>query len=335
VLLRGGDQQRWLPLLEAEHPNIRQAFATFEALGDDVHSLRLASALKWFWFTHAHAREGLPRFTQVLERYLEPTSLRTEALVGAAMMAYAIGAYDQADRWLDEGEALAHALGERSLLAECAHMRGAVEEHRGNEAGAEHAFASGLAIAQEIGDAWLIGVLLGNLGDAAYRRGEVDLAEQHTRAAVPVLQQTGNAFMESMAFVSLAQVALARGVVEQAVAALAQALEIAESIESRVNRANSIAATAAVCAAQGRWEQAVQLLGAADAERERSGSSHLPHFGLATQTEAAIRNALSVEDYDRGWAEGQALSSGDAVAAVRALFTAIPAVSNPLLTRSD
>ncbi|HKC75165.1 MAG TPA: AAA family ATPase, partial [Chloroflexota bacterium] len=103
--LHGPDQGDWLVRLEDEHDNVRAALVW--CLGEGEHGIagpgaapaertaagvRLAGALWWFWYLHAHRREGL----QWLERALSqgtaaPASRRDPAAAEGAEAAMRAG----------------------------------------------------------------------------------------------------------------------------------------------------------------------------------------------------------------------------------------------------
>ena len=327
--LAGGNQRQWLGVLQRDHPNLRQAFATFEAAGDDEGFARLAVSLYMFWFLHTHAAEGLPRLERTIALQRGTNIARARALFSAGMLAYACGVYDKAEQWLQEAEILAENLGKRALVVECLMCRGAVAEHLGDEASAQHLFEAGYVVAQDLGDVWLLGELLPNLSDAAYRRSELDVAETYALDAIPALQASGNAYMESMNAGNVAQVALARGEIRRAARAWQDGLALAEEIESRWNAANAIGGAAAVSAALGQYEQAARLLGAADTLREISGHPRLPHFCLFARTQDAVRNELDLEAFHIGWDTGRAISEEEAIAAAWAVFAEASSDASP------
>ena len=134
------------------------------------------------------------------------------------------------------------------------------------------------------------------------------------------LRGSGAANMESMNLGNVAQVALARGAIQDAAEAFEQALRVAEEIESRWNLANAIAGAAAVSAARSRFEAAAQLMGAADAECERSGHPRLPNFCLFAQTQGMVRGMLGTASFQAAWDAGHMFSEDEAIAAARALL---------------
>jgi tetratricopeptide (TPR) repeat protein len=311
-------QQRiWLGLLEDEHPNFRQSFATMEERKDSAGFVRLANALSFFWFCHAHTREGAQRLEQALALERGGTLTRARMLAGGAVVGYAIGAYGKALVWLVESEALARALGDNSLLSYVMLVQGLVAERLGDEANATFCFEEALDLAQRANSAWLSALALPNLSDAAYRRGNLDLAEQYAQAANHVIRESGNAYMECLNLANVAQVALARGEHHGAADAYLRALVIAQEIDTLWNVANGILGAAAVSAALGSDEQAARLLGAADAAREASGHPRLPQFGLHDQTTKLVDAKMGADAFRAAWEAGRALALEDAVGEAR------------------
>ncbi|MGI8856910.1 MAG: ATP-binding protein [Thermomicrobiales bacterium] len=132
--LWGGPEQRWwLERLESEHDNLRAALAWATGGGDPALSLRLATALGWFWFIHGHATEG--------RRWLE------RALAAAPT---------------DEGAARAGALNHLGGLA----------IQRGDHAGAMPRLEEALELFGDCGDARWTAFTLFRLGQAARFGGD-------------------------------------------------------------------------------------------------------------------------------------------------------------------
>ena len=312
VAVDGVMQEQQLALIEAEHPNLREAFATLEARGDDDGYARLATVLCLFWGARSYAREGLLRLERVLERQTGRTVMRARALLGAGHLVDDRGDYDKAARWLQEGEALARSLGEWALLTWSLLDQGCVAEQLGDDARAQALFEAGYALVRESGTFW-IGDFATKLSAAAYRRGELDQAEQYAREAMASHRVSGESFMASLNFGNVAQVALARGAIPDAAAACEDALAIAVGMACDFIAADVIAGAAAVSAALGRDELAARLLGAADAECERSAHPRLPHFYLFAQTQDAVCRALGRDAFQVGWEVGRALSEAEAI----------------------
>ncbi len=89
--LSGPAQGRWLALLEAEEDNLRAALDWLEYDDKDGRSLRLASALVWFWIISGRLGEGRGRLEHALETKRGadvPGALRAKALTGLGFLAH-------------------------------------------------------------------------------------------------------------------------------------------------------------------------------------------------------------------------------------------------------
>jgi predicted ATPase len=109
----GADQAIWLQRLALEHDNMRAALAWLASAGELELELRLASALKNFWWVQGHLSEG--------RRWLEgalahsdtlPKAQRAYALTGLGQIAYRQGALEAATVALEESLDLYRELGE-------------------------------------------------------------------------------------------------------------------------------------------------------------------------------------------------------------------------------
>ncbi|WP_272499372.1 BTAD domain-containing putative transcriptional regulator [Actinomadura litoris] len=82
--LRGGDQARWLRVLDVETANLRAALDTAVAGGDAEAALRLASALSWYWFLRGRLSEALRSLDAALALEGGPPAARARALTWRA-----------------------------------------------------------------------------------------------------------------------------------------------------------------------------------------------------------------------------------------------------------
>lgn len=310
-------QTAWRSRLELEHPNLRAAWDTLAAAGDQALLLRLSHALGYFWFANAHGAEGLQRMRHVLAIEPGPTLARAELLVDAGMLAYSAGEYADAIQWFEEALPSLEEHRAMPALAAAWLLRGTVAEHLGDEDAAESSFLAGLAIAREFDDAPMIGECLPNLSDAAYRRGDLAAAERYALEAQGILHDVGDAYMACMNRGNLAQVALARGDCAGAAALVAEGLDQAEAIASQWNIANFIACAAAIALALGDASEAACLLGAGDAARVASGHPRMPHFALYAQTLRRAQTTLGDDAFQVVWEQGRLLPVAEAMQAAR------------------
>jgi predicted ATPase/DNA-binding CsgD family transcriptional regulator len=127
--LRGPRAAAWLDQIALEHDNLRAALTWLIARGDAEGALRLATALRSFWYSRGHFVEGRAWFDRALALPGAdglPAS-RGKALVGASWLAFALGDASGARTFAHEGLELCRAAGDERGEADAAYVRGAVE----------------------------------------------------------------------------------------------------------------------------------------------------------------------------------------------------------------
>src|SRR5918993_70569 len=104
-MLWGAEDAAWLDRLEPEHDNVRAALAWAIERGEAELGLRLAGALRPFWYARGHFDEGKRWLEAVLAKGREgtPVAARTKALEGLSWLADAQGDLDRAEAAAEEG----------------------------------------------------------------------------------------------------------------------------------------------------------------------------------------------------------------------------------------
>jgi predicted ATPase/transcriptional regulator with XRE-family HTH domain len=148
--LAGPEAGGYLARLEREHDNLRAALA-WTLHSDHWTAVRLASALAGFWRQRGYLTEGRRRLRDVLDRsdgsVTIPAPLRAQALLGAASLALAQAAYDDAETRCAQAVALAKEHGEPRDLTAALNTRGVLarEQDRYDDAVEDHEQALSLA----------------------------------------------------------------------------------------------------------------------------------------------------------------------------------------------
>ena len=129
-----------------------------------------------------------------------------------------------------------------------------------------------------------------------------------------VVAGTGGCYL-SVALMTRAQVRLAQGELDgaeqDAQAALSAAMET--NVELRMPSALECLARLATKAESHR--EATRLFGAAEAMRQRTGEVRFPSFEAEHSADlSALREVMGTDDFEAAWAEGAALSTGEAIA---------------------
>jgi predicted ATPase/DNA-binding CsgD family transcriptional regulator len=191
----GTEEAAWLGRLEAEQDNLRAALSW--ALGHDAElGLRLAGALRWFWYWLGNYGEGRGWLDGALAKCgpgTEPAA-RAEALHAVGWLAHDQGDIGRAEAAAEEGIELGRkaeiggnfAASFRNLLGEAA-------RHRGDYRQATALLEEGTAFYRQAGDKRGIAWGLFLLGNTASLRGDHERATALYEEGLALSQELGGA----------------------------------------------------------------------------------------------------------------------------------------------
>ena len=109
----GGEQALWLAILEREYDNLRAALHRLSERQEAELSLRLSSALYWFWVIRGYINEGYYWLEAALANSeSSPAEVRAKALKNAAGIAYQLSKHEQTEARCQEALALYRQLGD-------------------------------------------------------------------------------------------------------------------------------------------------------------------------------------------------------------------------------
>src|SRR5262249_32756875 len=142
-------------------------------------ALRLATAVREFWFVRGYMAEGRNWLERGLERGTDGSlALRAKALRTAGWLAvFGKGDYPGGRALYEESLSLWRQLEDKRNIAQALHDLGVVEAHLGKHAAARGLYKESLALRQETGDRVGSAISLHNLGRVAYREGDCATAE--------------------------------------------------------------------------------------------------------------------------------------------------------------
>lgn len=260
--LTGGEQGRWLDVLETEHDNLRQAMTFCLEDAEEVEKgLRLGAALQRFWYTRGHLSEGRERLTALLSHPLaqEPTRARVDALNGAGVLAHIQGDYTAAPLLYKESLAIGQGLGYRPGIALSLIGLGNAARHQGDYAAARSHFEESLTILQELGDRHGISVAVANLGGLAQYHGDYATARSLFEESLAILREMGNKRGIAMSLMQLGNVAQEQGDYMAASLLHRESLAIRRELGDRHGIALSLGDLGGVAQKQGDYATARSL----------------------------------------------------------------------------
>jgi predicted ATPase/DNA-binding XRE family transcriptional regulator len=231
--LHGPGQELWLGRLEVEYDNIRAALAWAAECGQWEVGLRLAAKLTDFWDLRGGRREGL----SWLERFVAagdgtPADVWAEALIGAARMAWQVGAFEQSAERYRTGLVILRELGDRPNVARATNGLGAVALFRGEYRRAAELFAEAASLYRVVGDEGSMATALTNLAVADHQLGDLRQAKTLYDDALAIHRRLGDSVGAAHSAVCLAELVLIEGDLGQAEPLLAEALALSRAASS-------------------------------------------------------------------------------------------------------
>ena len=301
--LRGPDQLRWLDLVQAELPNIRQALRWAVRSGNVDTGLYTAARLWRFWQVRGHTHEARRNLEAMLAEPSGSAEARAAGHLAVAQCAFVHGDLDAVREHLtaatevhrrsgdtrsvafglvllgasagraddaDHGEPLlreaidqAAAIGDDWLVAMGLGYLGMTVSRQGRYIEARHRLEDGLRGVRQCGDSRLVGWFLTNLGQVALAAGDLVGARRRFSEALTWERRLADDWSEAWALQGLAKVAIQDGAVADAIDLLIQSLATADRAQSQPATASALALLSTVAFTTGRPGLAAELLGAA------------------------------------------------------------------------
>ena len=299
AVLRGDEQADWIERVEAEHDNLRAALAWTHEAGETELELRLAGALRGFWYVRSYLGEGRRWYAQALSAEgPQPPALRAKVLRGALSVAHRQGRLEDAQRFADEAIELYRAIDDQEGIQTALNNLAALAVSRGESEQARSLFEQSFELAQKRGDRWGEALTGSNLGYLALTLADLDEAERRLADSLDLLRELGAREETAIPLQNLGFVALERGDLVRARLMFEESRELSEAVGWQEGVNYALEGLAAVLAGEGRPEEAAEALGAAERLRRETGVSLEPfERRLNGDTASAVRAALGDEAY--------------------------------------
>lgn len=292
--------------LASERAELRAALDWLTERGELEAALRLAGAAAWLWVAEGGLTEGRERLARLLAAAPEPTSARTSALLGAAMLAWGQGEYPAQERLAGEALLLARAKADDVAIAEAlsalgaaAFQRGAYDDarllleealslfrasdqrlgitwtlmrlaavarDRGAFGEAEHLYDEALQLRRAASDRTGVAHILSNLGWLAFYAGDRARARAMQEESLAIRRAGDNPREIAISLMALARVAVADGDQPSARARLREGVPLLLEVGDRWGIALCLETTAGLLV-RSDPARALYLAGAAEALR--------------------------------------------------------------------
>lgn len=242
------------------YDNVRAALR-WALAHDALIALRLTGALWRFWFLRGDFSEGRRYLADVLDQAERIAPACVPALVGAGVLAYQQGDYEEAVALLEEAAPLARQRERAADLTLALNVLGLALQRRGEYARASVLHEEALALARKRGDRWSISFGLNNLALLARRLGDDERSARDAAASLALARKLGNPWSIHLVLDNLGLVALRQGDPQRAEALFAESLELSRRLGDQQGRGFSLNNMALVAHARGDNATAARLAG--------------------------------------------------------------------------
>ena len=289
--LHGSDPTDWSSQIVRELVNLRAALDWSFSNGDLELGVRLAGALRWWFFGRMGQLEQARVWLEsAVDRRDElPTPLLLKAMTALMTVAMSQGDYRRASHVGEEAVALAEELDDRAELAVALMARGGAAVYEGNATRAVECLERSLAHCQERGDRWGKAWVLTFWGIQTRRHGDDMLARAQLEEALSIFRALRDAHNQVIPLLQLALVAQHAGHPDEAVACCREAILLARRLGDRQLEHGATCIYGRVELARGRLDEAQRLLTAS--LRSFRGAENQLTVALAVEGLACIAQA--------------------------------------------
>ncbi len=318
--VESAEQSLWLDRLEEEYDNLSAALRLAIAEEDSANGLRLAQALRVFWFSRGYLLEGRRFLSQLLALPMAAPE-RAQLLDSAGFLARYGGDYVAAEVYIGEGLAIARQLDDTHTVANYLANAGFVYLQQNQFEQARAVYSEALELYERLANEQGQADATIHLGLIAFYEGDVEQAKQCYGQSLAAWQRLGDKQGVVYAQQMLGDAALQQGDLGRADQLYGDALHGAGAIGFKLVIATALEGFALIAAARGKPQPAWQLAGAAAALRKQA---NVPASAARRQfMDHALRpanEALGVDGRQAAYAAGQQLTVDEAAAMVRGML---------------
>ena len=302
----------WLAVYLQEYGHTRQSLERGLALAQESgDALTAARALGLLSFLDSYAgnvtaasqlaADSVARARQAGDSWLLAWSLHV-----FGRNYYNLGDEQAARVALAESEALYRKTGDRRSLAVHINNEAIIAENAGELELARQLFEEVLSIGQELADNELQLKAVANLAGLALVQGNISRAEQLYEQVLAQRRALGTQLLAGACLSGLARIRILQGDFEAAEQLLREGLTLSRGTERQGMLALSLAGLSRIYVERGQALQAARIWGAIDPILKRRLDAD-DRFGL-DHWEAALRAALTPEEFEAAFTAGQALT---------------------------
>jgi predicted ATPase len=304
--------------LEADHDNLRTALKTLQ---DDpeggIDGLKLAAALRVFWWSCGHLVEGLERALAALAHpgAQGPLPDRATLLNGAGVLADMQGDLERAWMLQQESLAIERAIERPAGVARALNAIGIIARKRGALHLAQAQLEEALAIMRSLDHRHGIASVLGNVGRIAEERGDLPGAIAVYQESLALQRTLGDSQGIAVALHNLATLLARQGDRVAARTALNEVLQLGADLQDKRTVLHALDSLSEIAGQQGYSAWAVRGFGAVETLRRALRYPLTePEQRERDRAMTALQAAVGAERFHNLFAAGEALPLDEAIA---------------------
>lgn len=314
---RGSNQDYWSAKLNSEIDNLRTAMSWSFSAGDPQVGIRMAGALRDFWWFNGKFGEGW-NWTKTALEFIEQAAANYQAKlykIASHMAYYYLGDYERGMEWADRALTLYRNLGDER------NMGWAKIIMAFNLIGHQDGIIDGIKTSEEALHLFrkhedLPGIIqsLTVIGELTRMQGDYERAEKVYLEALETNTETGDKYREALTLLNLAYVAHHNQDYQQEEDLIKQALKLKGEFRTPYFTALCLDALASPIGATGEPRRAAVILGATQALLDSMGIDRQ----AADQFEVdlvldSVHEQLDDETFAQAWQVGQTMSPEQAI----------------------
>jgi tetratricopeptide (TPR) repeat protein len=269
-----------------------------------------------FWLARGAGAEARGELASALASREGEDELRVKALNAAGILAGEADDFAGAHELFGEALALADRLSDRRQMARILMNLGVIALYTEDYEAALSRYREAGEIWRELGDVRGQSVMSQNLAIVYESLGDVEEATPLLEQSVELARAAGDGMHLAQTLVELGKhLVQHRPSDPRAPELLREGLELSSALGERRQTVEGLEVLAALCARTAAPVTGAELIGAADAERERSGTERKPdELALFETTTRELTDELGIEGYARARGRGRGRSLDIAVA---------------------
>jgi predicted ATPase/DNA-binding CsgD family transcriptional regulator len=310
--LRLAEQEQWFHILESEHNNLRAAMGWAFDSSSGVAGLRIAVALRDFWFYAGYHVEAQQWYELALEHttHQEPI-LYGKVLLALGLILWARHQMEECRQTWENALSVFREAGERRYAAWALGLLGGSKsglDRTGYHSDIER-IESAIATLREVDDQPGVAQMLNILGNVHRIPHNYRQAKAAYRACLETVRRTGEKRRKCIILNNLALVAYAERAHAQAQAFSLEGGTLAREIGFEVCLAYCLHVLAGTLAISGHAQEAARMIGAVDGYLEAQGISFPPndqHYHDHILDD--VHQQLDDKTFQASWNEGVLVS---------------------------